>query len=262
MTRAHRIGEKNITRALNLISAIFNCDFKSNNYYIKWLKKNPFLLRWNKFLWNVCRFRPDSCYDADYISDACFRSKYNIIKLVRLPFRHLEDLWKQIAQLNVKIVYLVRDPRGVFNSRKNMPWCKKDNACSSIPSICQEMRQDLADFDRLKTLMGDNLILVKYEDISLNPVSMSKMLFEVLQLDYSASISRFLTSHTKSRHRPDQPPDPYSTYRADSNSTAFHWMHELKSIEIQFIESNCSDILERLDYKYVQVNETSQVGQS
>lgn len=250
MTQANRIGPKNVTDALNLISAIFNCDFKFNKYDPMRFKKDPFLLQWNKFLWNVCRFRPDTCFDVDYISDVCVRSKYNIIKLVRLPVKHLETLWKQIEHLNVKIVYLVRDPRGVYNSRKNVDWCKKDKVCRSISNICQEMRQDLNDYERLKALMGDNLMLVKYEDISLDPLNMSKELFGKLNLVYSPSVVRFLTSHTKSRRRGDSK-KLYSTYRANSNFTAFHWTRKLGPKEITRIQSSCRDVLERLNYKFV-----------
>lgn len=250
MTQANRIGPKNVTDALNLISAIFNCDFKFNKYDPTRFKKDPFLLQWNKFLWNVCRFRPDTCFDVDYISDVCVRSKYNIIKLVRLPVKHLETLWKQIEHLNVKIVYLVRDPRGVYNSRKNVDWCKKDKVCRSISNICQEMRQDLNDYERLKALMGDNLMLVKYEDISLDPLNMSKELFGKLNLVYSPSVVRFLTSHTKSRRRGDSK-KLYSTYRANSNFTAFHWTRKLGPKEITRIQSSCRDVLERLNYKLV-----------
>lgn len=249
MTRYTRIEDVNLTQALNLITGIFTCDFKRNSYYVKWLEKNQFLLRWNKFLWNVCRFRPESCFDSSYMTQACQRSKYNIVKVVRLPLKHMEILWKQIAFLNVKVVYLVRDPRGIYNSRKNMEWCNKEQVCADIGNICAEMRQDLEDFDRLKPVLGKNLHLARYEDISLDPLTASKKLFSSLKLDYTPSVSRFVKTHTKSHHQDVQ--NPYSTYRANSSSTAFQWMQQLNSSEIEFAQHNCSDILARLNYQFV-----------
>ena len=249
MTRYTRIEDSNLTQALNLLTGIFTCDFKRSPHYIEWIEKNQFLLKWNKFLWNVCRFRPISCNDVNYVTQACQRSKYNIIKVVRLPIRHLEILWKQIAFLDVKIVYLIRDPRGIYNSRKNMEWCNKEHICSDITNICSEMRQDIEDYDRLKRIIGDNLILVKYEDISVDPIAASKQLFAQLKLNYSPSVSRFLKTHTKSHNHDIS--NPYSTYRANSNSTAFQWMHELNLTEIEFAQHNCIDILTRFNYKIV-----------
>ncbi|KAI2810657.1 hypothetical protein BLOT_001820 [Blomia tropicalis] len=251
MTRYTRIDDTNLTKALNLITSIYDCDFASNSYYVKWIEKNQFLLKWNKFLWNVCRFRSQSCFDPKYMRQACRRSKYNIIKIVRMPMKHLHILWKQIAPLNVKVAYLVRDPRGIYNSRKNMEWCNKD-VCANLASICSEMRQDIEEYDQLKAIMGDNLVMVRYEDISMDPLNGTKQLFAQLKIEFSSSVLRFVRTHTKAyphfHHRQSDVENPYSTYRANSSTTALQWMRELNGTEIEFAQTNCSDILSRFRY--------------
>ncbi|KAJ6223882.1 hypothetical protein RDWZM_002427 [Blomia tropicalis] len=182
---------------------------------------------------------------------ACRRSKYNIIKVVRMPMKHLHILWKQIAPLNVKVAYLVRDPRGIYNSRKNMEWCNKD-VCANLASICSEMRQDIEEYDQLKAIMGDNLVMVRYEDISMDPLNGTKQLFAQLKIEFSSSVLRFVRTHTKAyphfHHRQSDVENPYSTYRANSSTTALQWMRELNGTEIEFAQTNCSDILSRFRY--------------
>ena len=249
MTRHSRIDGANITTAYSMINSLYDCDFSQNSFYVKWINKNKHLIRWNKFLWSICKFRSDTCYSDTSLRDVCQRSRYNVIKVVRLRMKHLEALWNQISSKNVKIVYLVRDPRGIYNSRKRMDWCIKANDCSTIDSICSQMREDLIYYDRLKKIIGDRLIMLRYEDLTLDPVNQTKSLFANLSLDYSSSVSRFLHTHTKSNSMSSQNHNPYSTYRTDSNSTAYFWMKDLNASEILLAGKVCNDVLQQLNYK-------------
>lgn len=247
MTRQTRIGQQNITEATNLINSILSCDF-DNSSYTNWAKNNSYLFRWNRFLWNVCKFRSVSlCFDDNFLSQVCRRSKYNIIKTVRLRIKDLELLLKQMGTSNLKVIYLVRDPRGIYNSRKSMEWCNKDE-CRKLTNICAEMRQDLLDYDRLKLLLGNNLITIRYEDISLEPMAQVKQLFNSINIDFSPSVSRFLRTHTKAHKRKGPKNDPYSTYRTNSSLTAMQWTKELNNTELEFAQEVCEDVLERLNY--------------
>lgn len=256
MTRQTRIGQQNITEATKLINSIYSCDF-DNSSYTNWAKNNSFLFRWNHFLWNVCKFRSVSlCFDENFLSQVCRRSKYNIIKTVRLRIKDLESLIKQMSTSNLKVIYLVRDPRGIYNSRKSMEWCNEDE-CSNLTNICAEMRQDLLDYDRLKLLLGDNLITIRYEDISLDPMTQAKQLFNSINIDFSPSVSRFLRTHTKAHKRKGPKNDPYSTYRTNSSLTAMQWTKELNNTELEFAQEVCEDVLERLNYTNINVYHTT-----
>ena len=43
----------------------------------------------------------------------------------------------------IKLVLLVRDPRGVMSSRYRMQWCINSANCTDVEVLCQRMRDDI-----------------------------------------------------------------------------------------------------------------------
>ncbi|XP_075679019.1 carbohydrate sulfotransferase 1-like [Dermatophagoides pteronyssinus] len=274
MSRQLRIDNNNQTDAIDLINGIYQCNFSNYNsaiQYNQWIHNHTFLVRWNRFFWNICKFRTMSiCYDNEFMGDVCRRSRYNIIKTVRLRLQDIESLYKRLEDekiKNLKVIYLVRDPRGIYNSRKSMEWCNQDQ-CKNLTNICNDMREDLNDYDRLKSKLNNNLLLIRYEDISANPFNETRKLFHDINLEFSQYIQRFLRTHTTNstanhqhpqhnRHRgtdKDKDKDkknPYSTYRLNSTSTAWQWTKQLNQSELQLAEQVCNDIIERLNYNKI-----------
>ncbi|KPM03195.1 carbohydrate sulfotransferase 3-like protein [Sarcoptes scabiei] len=188
------------------------------------------------------------CFDDFLMKQVCIRSKYNLIKTVRLKIRHIESLLQRLSDNqieNLKIIYLVRDPRGIYNSRKTMDWCNNDD-CRNLTNICSEIREDLNEFERIKSKLKNDLILLRYEDISKDPSKQSERLFSEINVEFSPRIRQFLRTHTKSykETKKDEKKNPYSTYRADSGVTATQWTKELNSSEIDFARTVCKDVLE------------------
>ncbi|OTF83816.1 carbohydrate sulfotransferase 3-like protein [Euroglyphus maynei] len=201
------------------------------------------------------------CYDNEFMNDVCRRSRYNIIKTVRLRLRDIELLYDRMSKnSNLRIIYLVRDPRGIYNSRKSMEWCNTDQ-CQNLTNICNDIREDLNDFDRLKSILNNRLLLVRYEDISANPLNETRKLFDTINIEFSQYIQRFLRTHTTNstanyhhnHHHRDNNKDkdkknPYSTYRINSTLTAWQWTKQLNQSELEFAERFCHDIFVRLNY--------------
>jgi hypothetical protein len=46
------------------------------------------------------------------------------------------------SSLNLQIILLVRDPRGVIQSRKTRPWCFNETGCHNPEILCQDMVDD------------------------------------------------------------------------------------------------------------------------
>ena len=58
--------------------------------------------------------------------------------------RETEELLKDAAiGKTLKIVVLVRDPRGVINSRIAMPWCKRSKICGDPAMTCEDLQDDV-----------------------------------------------------------------------------------------------------------------------
>jgi hypothetical protein len=263
MSDGVRIDDDRVEEANNLIEKIFRCDFNSVKNYVDWVRKskNQFLFKWNKFFWGICRFRMTSCFDPIFISQACQRAKVHIMKVARLQMRHLQTLLPKLNDLNVNIVYLVRDPRGTLKSRQNMIWCSQN--CSDISSLCSEMRQDLHSFNQFKKLYPSKFTLIKYEDLSTDPITNTKLLLNKFNIPYSASVRRYLRSHTNASFSDFTKRNPYTTTR-NSKSVAYEWMQTLNITDILQVQNTCGDLLEELGYKFVdnKFNFTNHINQT
>ena len=47
-----------------------------------------------------------------------------------------------LGSLNVKVLLLVRDPRGTLQSRKHREWCPKHPDCDDPKMLCQDLVDD------------------------------------------------------------------------------------------------------------------------
>ena len=56
--------------------------------------------------------------------------------------RNNDDLASFLGSLNVKVLLLVRDPRGTLQSRKHREWCPKHPDCDDPKMLCQDLVDD------------------------------------------------------------------------------------------------------------------------
>ena len=74
---------------------------------------------------------------------------YQSIKTVRLRLNLTKPL---VEELNVRILLLVRDPRGTVESRKHRVWCPGNRDCEDPARLCQDLQSDHEAFLRLSAL--------------------------------------------------------------------------------------------------------------
>lgn len=59
------------------------------------------------------------------------------------------------SRLNVRILLLVRDPRGTLQSRKHRDWCPGIPDCDEPSLLCADMVSDYSAATRLQMLYPD-----------------------------------------------------------------------------------------------------------
>ena len=109
----------NMTKALNLLSNIYSCNIKKSH-----LKSN-LVYKWNAMTQFYCKNNATKCSDPIFHQEKCLEAKQRLVKTVRLRLPQVAHL---VPSLNLKIIVLHRDPRGVMNSRwgpDNKKWCSK-----------------------------------------------------------------------------------------------------------------------------------------
>ena len=106
--------------------------------------------------------------------------------------------------LCVQVIVLVRDPRGVMNSRSTMEWCAKDQ-CADPVTVCRDLKSDVIAAFRLKEKYPDRIHLVRYEDLAVEPHEVSDDLLNFLDLPQSEAIDKYIEEHTKAPKKKKDP---------------------------------------------------------
>lgn len=166
-------------------------------------------------------------------------------------------LIEEYKDLNLKVIHLVRDPRGTMNSRQQREiaaWCGKYKACSSSQTFCNLVNEDLKHACELQKRYPDRYRLVRYEDLALDPPQTTERLFKFLDIGpVPGEVAQFLETHTQGTSHLNtnnflQP--PYRTVR-NSTQAALEWCKKMKLKDIQRVQRSCHDVLRKLGYKFV-----------
>jgi len=150
---------------------------------------------------------------------------------------------------DLKVVFLVRDPRGNYASRKDLKW--KTN----FRRFCNALDTDVRDFSKLKSKYPFRYTILRYEDLALDTKGVAKKLLSRLDLPYSTSLSNFLDTHTVINEEKTTR-KPYTLVR-DTHDNAFRWLRTSTAQDIKYVQNNCAKVIKRLGYKLVPSNWTS-----
>jgi hypothetical protein len=151
------------------------------------------------------------------------------------------------------IVYLITEP-----------------SCNNTRYVCQDINDDVNAAHILKKRYPDKILLVRYEDLSLNPDSETRRILKFLGLEMKKSIKDFLDIHTKDPKKvnkllqsqtmynksseygipPVILPEPYNTFR-DSSHNAFAWRVKSNYSAVEKIQKICSIPMKRLGYNLI-----------
>ncbi|KAL3881416.1 hypothetical protein ACJMK2_027861 [Sinanodonta woodiana] len=145
---------------------------------------------------------------------------------------------------NLKIVYLVRDPRGVLFSRIMTPWFPvfendTKTLINNIVTHCDKMRTDLLKLEEIEYLYPDRIMTVYFEEIAEDHFKAMKKVYNFINLTYNivdkVNMDKMFVDMRESNHK----------WRWSMNWTYVHWVDEL-----------CSDTYERLGYKIIPSEDT------
>ncbi|XP_057319631.1 carbohydrate sulfotransferase 5-like isoform X1 [Microplitis mediator] len=236
--------------AIANIYALFNCEYNKLQNYLDFGKTHPWVFNHNTHLWTQCVIHRKICWDPLFVTKFCRIFPFQSMKLVRLRLRIAQVLLED-ESLGVRMVLLIRDPRGLMQSRKHRNWCPDSPDCSDPARVCADMVSDYEAAVRLKEKYPRNFKVVRYEDLSVDPFSNVKDLFEFYGLNFHPHVINFLETHTKNDFG-----GVSSTFR-NSKAAPFHWRNDLDFEEVEEIQSVCSTAMRLWGY-VLAINETHQ----
>ena len=196
----------------------------------------------------------------------CSNSPNIVIKTVRLRLQHIEEFLKQWHD-NFYLIFLVRDPRAVINSRLKKDWCRVQSKCIDTFDICQDLSADTDTIFRYKSQYPQNVWLVRYEDLTLKPYQTVYKIVNFLQLptDYER-VNNYLALHTgKTANGLDVTKTEIVrryknifgyTMRQNALKQVFKWTDQLNAENISEIEEFCAKPMKYLGYYNLITNQT------
>ena len=209
------------------------------------MKRVTDIVHRNTYLYSFCKSINSSqlCFNKDFISQACEQFPVKIMKLVRLRTGLMEPILNDVRHSNLHLIYLVRDPRAVMNSRlAKVNWCQGAKDCDDPNVLCSDMEDDMKSAISLKQSFPTRVHIVRYEDIIKYPFLFTQKLFDKLDIKISNSTLQFLESHTK-----EESSSAFSTHR-NSKKHLLQWTQEMKKSDVSDIQKTCLPQMDQLGY--------------
>ena len=188
---------------------------------------------------------PYTCRDATYMQQACRRFPIHTAKIVRIRLSLLEPLLADPVFRNLKIAYLIRDPRATMNSRfrtGNDSWCWDVPDCMEPAHLCSDMNEDVVALQNLAAKYKDRLMLLRYETMAVNPQNYFQRVYKFLGIKmphFVKDIIRELTTKSDA--------GAYGVVQRPEERLKA-WRKELTPTQIKDINQKCAPVIQRLGY--------------
>jgi len=173
------------------------------------------------------------------VFEECSEAKTVLVKTIRLH----KDNMDWIQDSDVKVVHLVRDPRGMIGSMLQQPeeWTTR---LGSYKGICSQMETDL---ELEKSLAPGNYLRVRYEDLVDNPVETFGKICEFSGIDFNDDVRRKIDLSSSGEKNDPKSSEYYSTVRS-KNFKHDSWKKKMNKETIAQIECDCKDLMDKLKY--------------
>jgi len=185
--------------------------------------------------------------------ESCRKSSIVAVKTIRLKMELAEDAMQKDATL--RLVYMVRDPRGMLNSwwtTRPISVKVKNNSYSGHEMeadarlMCKRMLDDWKVFARLRNQYPDRCLQLRYEDLAESPERVVRMVYRFIGLKETPSDVLEGFKNMTLAHRSD---GPYGIRRTNSSVTAHKWKTELTLDRQTIITDHCREFLKEVGYQ-------------
>ena len=150
----------------------------------------------------------------------------------------------QNMRRNLKIIHLLRDPRGMFNSFIKL--YQKPNK-SSVRKVCKRQMKDIEIRKDLEKQYPNTFMEIHYEDAAANTIDVAKRVYQFIYSEnVPEKIRQWIQTHTKYNDTKVKEV-LYNTRRRNSTATSLAWKQELDTETRLMIEKECKDVIHYLN---------------
>ncbi|XP_051885215.1 carbohydrate sulfotransferase 1 isoform X2 [Pristis pectinata] len=195
-------------------------------------------------------------------SGVCRRRHHVAIKTVRVPEVGDVRALLEDPRLNLKVIQLVRDPRGILASRIDTfpdsfrAWKIWRNSgrkpynldASHLSATCGDFLRSAATGLARPGWLKGRYMLVRYEDLAREPEKKTREIYRFLGVSLDANVRRWILNNTRGAGASGN--HKYATVR-DSAATAEGWRLKLTFDMVELVQDICNLTLAQLGYKMV-----------
>ena len=236
--------------ASHSISAVLDCNLS----YIRQVSEQFFPKKTHsRNIWIKIAFNGLQSFDV--AEDQCKAAKYIITKIIRVP--RLEFAYPILMRDDVRTIYLVRDPRGVFMSRspilkthyrdRNLESLYLGHYREEMRNHCQNLVLNYNLIEAKKNSLREQLLVVRYEDVAYHPTEMMSQMYSFLGFNKTTTLEQWLNRTTSFKPKGR---DPFSTQR-QSKKVAEHWKATIPYNLLQMIQNDCREALLMHNYTLI-----------
>ncbi|XP_057341552.1 carbohydrate sulfotransferase 4-like [Microplitis mediator] len=162
-----------VDAAIKNIHAFFNCEYNKLQHFIDFGASLPWVYDKNQGLSSYCKNQRDLCSDPVFLTAVCQLYPFQSMKLNALPLEYAQLLLED-EYLGVRMILLVRDPRGTMQSRRRLEWCQNSTDCSDPKVLCNDMVSDYKVAAKLKKKYPHAFKVVRCMKIYLSILSIKR----------------------------------------------------------------------------------------
>ncbi len=275
ITGVYRSGSEYITHLINSHPEISATMYQVNIMRFAFEKKKKIqskknykkvLLDLNKRLKLRYKIKIDFKKICNYIETKKIKITYGKLYDIIMSHLYLNDsknhwaeknqlLWREIPDFikimpNGKAIIIVRDPRSILASFKKYTYAKKPLYLQAIFNC-----YDLFNFivKNKKLIKDKKLLIVKFENVLLNPKSEINRVFKFLKLKKLKKVelnSKQLDAYGKKWKNNSSFDKNKSPKKFNKKLSIYRWKENLSDAEIMLTEIICSDFMKNFKYKF------------
>ena len=182
---------------------------------------------------------------ARQLQKVCENSPFRIIKTIRLELHDVANLLEDLP--NLKIVHLVRDPRGTLSSQSRAGRCSGQTGgqtgCTN--RFCKRLENDVLAEERIMEKYPSRIMPVFYEDIARHPLEASRKMYDFIGADFTKEAEAYIYNITMAGLKNDC---AICTTRPNSSEHIDSWKVRMKPEFIDIVNERCNYVLKR--YKF------------
>ena len=176
--------------------------------------------------------------------EICEKSDVLAVKSIVLPgLDSLEGLWGGVTDglsdaSETKVILYIRDPRGLFNSRK-----RTGDTYNNYIHTCNQLLQNMEFLkksgfkNRNSSSKNNNLFILRYEDFGTNPMNITREIYNHFGIN-DRGLTDVLTFLEKSTTSGPNSGGQYGTSR-NSEKTVVKWMGEISWADVDGVQKEC-----------------------